>query len=128
MATKKYVSASILTLFTSSATLLCCALPATLSVIAGAAAVSTLFSIFPWIIPLSYYKDWLFIIAAVALIINGYFLYRPSRVCPIEEKENCERAMRVSKIIFWFSVALVLIGFFFAYLLTPLLFALGIWK
>lgn len=47
-------------LFGSTATLLCCALPALLSVIAGGAAVGAFVSTFPWLIPLSQHKELLF--------------------------------------------------------------------
>lgn len=119
---------STFSLFTSSATLLCCALPATLSVVAGAAAVTSMISIFPWLIPLSKYKLWIFIIAGVALSINAYLLYRQGKVCPVASKEACEKASKISKIIFWISTVIFLIGVFFAYGLTPILYAVGVFE
>ena len=44
---------SAVSLFTSSGTLLCCVLPAVVATIAGGAAVSSMLSAFPFLIPLS---------------------------------------------------------------------------
>ena len=64
---------SFFSLFGSSATLLCCALPATLSIIVGGTAVGALLSTFPWLIPLSRHKGWIFVVAGILLMINGIF-------------------------------------------------------
>ena len=52
---------SFLALFTSTGTLLCCALPASLAAIAGGSAVVGLMSTFPWLAPLSQHKGWIFL-------------------------------------------------------------------
>ena len=61
---------SVLTLFTSTGTLLCCALPAALATFAGGTAVIALTSAVPWLIPLSRHKDWIFLIATLMVFIN----------------------------------------------------------
>lgn len=114
---------SFLSLFGSGATLLCCALPATLSIIAGGAAVGSLISAFPWLIPLSRYHNLIFSIAGILLIINGIFVLRPKGkvACAVTGGKGCEVAGGMTKGIFWFSVILYSIGVFAAYALVPIL-------
>jgi len=114
---------SFFSLFGSSATLLCCALPATLSIIAGGTAVGALLSAFPWLIPLSRHKEWIFLVAGVLLIINGIFVLKPQGkvACSITGGKGCEVAGGLTKGIFWFSVILYSIGAFTAYALVPII-------
>ena len=114
---------NFLSLFGSSATLLCCALPATLSIIAGGTAVGAILSTFPWLIPLSRHKEWIFVIAGILLIINGIFVLRPKGkiACAITDGKGCEIAGGLTKGIFWFSVTIYSIGAFSAYALVPIL-------
>ena len=55
---------SFLALFSSTGTLLCCALPASLAAIAGGSAVVGLMSTFPWLAPLSQHKGWIFLVGS----------------------------------------------------------------
>ena len=118
---------SFLSLFGSSATLLCCALPATLSIIAGGAAVGSLISIFPWLIPLSRYHNWIFLVAGILLLINGIFVLSPKGkvACSITGGNGCEIAGNFSKWMFWISVILYSIGVFFAYAYVLLIELIG---
>jgi len=119
---------NVLSLFGSSATLLCCALPVTLSIVAGGAAVGSLISIFPWLIPISKHHNWIFLIAGILLMINGIFVFSPKGkvVCSITGGKGCEVAGGFSKAIFWISVTLFGTGFFFAYLYLPVVKFLGV--
>lgn len=115
---------TFLSLFTSSATLFCCAIPALLSVIAGGIAVSGFLSAFPWLVTLSMYKKWLFIVAGILILLNGFLIYRPikkKKVCPIDEGKGCEVAGGFTKTVFWIAVIIYSIGFFVAYPLVPIL-------
>ena len=114
---------SFLSLFGSTSTLLCCALPALLSVIAGGAAVSSLVSAFPWLIPLSKHKSWIFLGAGALLILNAIITFYPKGkvACSITGGKGCEVAGRFTKTIFWISVILYSLGAFTAYALVPLL-------
>ena len=78
---------SVLTLFTSSGTILCCVLPAVVATIAGGAAVSSMLSVFPFLIPLSMNKGWIFIIAAILIALNGYLVFKPNQkvACDVDE-------------------------------------------
>jgi len=113
---------SFFSLFGSTATLLCCALPATLSIIAGGAAVGSLISVFPWLIPLSRYHSWIFLIAGILLLVNGIFVLSPKGkvACSITGGKGCEIAGGFSKWMFWFSIVLYGIGVFFAYAYVPI--------
>ncbi len=110
-------------LFTSTGTLLCCALPATLAAIAGGTAVTSLISALPWLIPLSRHKEWIFLTAGILLALSAVFTLRPQGrlACAINGGEGCEVAGSFSRAMFYISLAIYGIGLFFAYLLTPIL-------
>lgn len=111
------------TLFGSTGTLLCCALPATLAALAGGTAVVSLLSLFPWLITLSQHKGWLFLIAGLFLAISGLFTFKPQSklVCAVNGGTACATASGFSRIMFYISLAIYFTGFFFSYLLVPLL-------
>ena len=113
---------SVLTLFTSSGTLLCCALPAVVATIAGGAAVSSMLSVFPFLIPLSMNKGWIFIIAAILIAINGYLVFKPNQkvACDVDE-DGCDVTGRFNKRMFYISASVLAVGAFFAYALVPIL-------
>lgn len=114
---------SYLSLFTSTGTLLCCALPSAIAAIAGGSAVVSFISTFPWLVPLSQHKGWIFLMAGVMLLISGVLVYRPKgRVaCSITGGEGCEVAGRFTKVTFWVSAGIFAVGVFFAYALLPIL-------
>ena len=113
---------SVLTLFTSSGTLLCCVLPAVVATIAGGAAVSSMLSIFPFLIPLSMNKGWIFIIAATLIAINGYLVFKPNQkvACDVDE-DGCDVTGRFNKRMVYISASVLAVGAFFAYALVPIL-------
>ena len=113
---------SVLTLFTSSGTLLCCVLPAVVATIAGGAAVSSMLSTFPFLIPLSMNKGWIFIIAAILIAINGYLVFKPNQkvACDVDE-DGCDVTGRFNKRMFYISASVLAVGAFFAYALVPIL-------
>ena len=115
---------SVFTLFTSSGTLLCCVLPAVVATVAGGAAVSSMLSAFPFLIPLSMNKEWLFGIAAILIAINGYMVFKSNQevACDVEAGEDgCDITGRFNKRMFYISASVLAIGAFFAYALVPIL-------
>jgi hypothetical protein len=118
---------SFLALFTSTGTLICCALPAAVAGIAGGAAVTSMISTFPWLVPLSAHKEWIFLGAGIMLTISGILIYRPKGkvACSITGGEGCEVAGKFTRITFWSSIIIFLTGAFFAYGLYPLQRMLG---
>lgn len=108
----------LLSLFTSTGTLLCCALPALLVSIGAGAALAGLVSAAPWLVALSKYKAWTFGVAGLLLVVAGIMRWRSRNAsCPIDaaQAQACMRLRRLSAWIYWGSVLLYIIGFFFAF-------------
>jgi hypothetical protein len=124
----KQKASSFAALFTSTGTLLCCALPAAVAAFAGGGAVTSMISTFPWLVPLSANKGWIFLGSGIMLLISGILVYRPKgkMACSITGGEGCEVAGRFTKIMFWSSVIIYSIGVFFAYAIVPIMRFLGI--
>ncbi|HKJ68892.1 MAG TPA: hypothetical protein VKA68_13110 [bacterium] len=115
--------ASFLALFTSTGTLLCCALPAAVSVVAGGAAVVGLTSAFPWLIPLSRNKEWFFLGSGLMIATSGVLTLRPKGkvACSITGGQGCEVAGTLTKFMFWSAAGIWTVGAFAALALTPIL-------
>jgi len=118
---------SILSLFTSFSTLICCALPALLVTLGLGAVLAGIFSSFPFIITLSNYKELTFVIAASLIGLNFFLVYRKrideNADCEItgeEQETSCDTASRWSKRILWISAIMLLVGLFMAYLALPI--------
>ena len=126
MKTVKNDFLSIVSLFTSFSTLICCALPALL-VVLGLGAVVAGVSDFPLLITLSKNKGWVFCFAFALMAINFFLVYRKKKEAlscefvPGKKESACEVASRWSKVILWISFILLLIGFFVSYLLLPII-------
>jgi len=116
----KIRNVSILSLFTSTGTILCCALPALLVTLGAGAALSSLISNFPQIVWISKYKSYVFLAAFVLIAIAGFLQWQARKLpCPsdILLAKKCMQARTVSLWIYFFSLALLLIGFAFAYII-----------
>lgn len=122
------VGISWLTLFTSTSTLLCCALPIILVTLGMGAAVASLTSAFPFLIFLSLHKIWMFAFSGFMLLISGWFIYRPVKSCPMDPEfaRLCEHSKRWNKGIFRVSLAIWAVGFFAAFIALPLRIAVGL--
>lgn len=114
--------ASWAALFTTTGTLVCCALPIVLVTLGMGATVAALTSAMPFLITLSQYKAWVFAFSAMMLATSGWLVYRPSRVCPTEPElaAACNRVQMWNRRVFWGSVAVWSVGFIAAFLLLPL--------
>lgn len=114
---------SFLALFTSTGTLICCALPALVVAIAGGSAMVSLLSTFPWLVTLSTYSGWIFLIAGTMILFSGILILKPkgNLACSITGGKGCEVAGRFQKVMFWASVVIYSVGLFAAYGLLPLL-------
>lgn len=131
-ATWKTQSMGYVSLFTSLGTLLCCALPSLLVLVGMGATVASLVSTLPWLIALSRYKNWTFALAGLLIGVNYVYVYRiapglqqTGRSCPVDQPSACTTASRVSRTILWISTGIYFIGLFSAYLLGPVLEAIG---
>lgn len=121
--TKTTFIGSLLSLFASSSTLICCAIPALLVSLGAGAALASLVAVFPQIVWISEHKEIIFSIAALLMIVTGFIQWRnQSAPCPIdvELRNACLKTRKVSLRIYLFSLALLLIGAWFAFV-QPLL-------
>lgn len=110
--------ASLASLFATSSTLLCCALPAVLVALGAGAALSSLVSVFPQIVWLSEHKEGLFVFAGLMMAGSGFLQWRNRKApCQIDPllRNACLRTRRVSFAVFVISVALYLVGGWFAF-------------
>lgn len=108
-----------LSLFTSFGTLMCCALPALLVTLGAGAALAGLVSAAPWLVALSKYKAWTFGVSGVLIVGAGIMRWRARNApCPIDpiQAKACMRLRRVSAWIYWASVLVWCLGFFFAFI------------
>ena len=112
-----------LVLFTSSATLLCCALPIVLVMLGLGAVSASLFSSLPFLVTLANYKLLIFLASAVLLGLSGWALFRANRVCPTgpELARQCNKVHRFNKTVWALSILIWLIGFVAAYLALPIM-------
>jgi len=115
----RHMLAPALSLFTSGATLICCALPALMVSLGMGAALAGLTTNLPQLIWLSQHKGPLFSIAALLIVLAGIMMVRARRLpCPTDPQQarTCTRLRRISWGIYGFSVLCFTAGFFFAFI------------
>lgn len=115
---------SLLTLFTSSGTLICCALPALLVALGAGAVLSSLISAVPQLVWFSEHKTGVFTVAAIMLAASGCLQWRARYLpCPADPAlaQLCLRTRRKSLWLYLISVAIFLLGGFFAFIAPWLL-------
>lgn len=117
-----------LTLFASTGTLVCCALPIVLVTLGMGATVVAMTSAFPFLITLSQHKVWVFVFSGLMLALSGWFIYRRDHTCPVDPQLGrvCDRAHWWNRRIYWTSVVIWSVGFFAAFLALPLRIWLGV--
>ncbi|MGQ2979602.1 MAG: hypothetical protein ACT6Q9_07890 [Polaromonas sp.] len=106
-------------LFASSGTLICCALPALLVALGAGAALSTLVSVLPGLVWLSEHKGLVFGLAGAMLALSGALQWRNRFApCPTDPalRHACLRTRKTSARVYGLSVALYLVGGWFAFL------------
>ena len=114
---------SLASLFASSSTLVCCAIPALLVALGAGAALSSLVSIFPQVVWLSEHKEALFGFAGLMMIGSGVLQCRNrSAPCPMDPalRDACLKTRKTASYVYAASVVLYLIGGWFAFV-QPLL-------
>jgi hypothetical protein len=114
---------SVATLFATSSTLVCCAIPAVLVALGAGAALSSLVSVFPQVVWLSEHKEALFAISGAALAVSGWMQWRnKSAPCPVDPalRDACLRTRNASRRVYFASIGFYLIGGWFAFV-QPLL-------
>jgi mercuric ion transport protein len=118
----KETSLTWLALFTTTGTLVCCAIPIILVTLGMGATLASLVGTLPFLITLSLHKVWVFSISGLMLALSAWFIYRRSRSCPVDAELGalCEKSQVWNRRVYWFSVILWSIGFFAAFLALPL--------
>ncbi|PHQ68276.1 MAG: hypothetical protein COB92_01495 [Robiginitomaculum sp.] len=112
-----------LTLFASTTTLFCCALPILLVTIGLGAVSAAMFANVPFLSFLARHKPWLFLFSFCLLAISAWSVYRPGRTCPVDPQQaaQCAKADKWNKRVLMVSITIWCIGFIAAYLSLPLL-------
>ena len=109
---------SLLTLFTSGGTLICCALPALLVSLGAGAVMASVVSSVPQIVWFSEHKLGVFIFAGMMLSISGFLQWKArSLPCPSDKElaELCNKTRVNSLRVYFFSVCVFFIGGFMAF-------------
>jgi len=121
----KEKSLAILSLFASTSTLFCCALPTLLVTLGLGAVVAGAVSSLPWLVPLSRNKHWVFLAAGVLIAINWMLIRRrpgDATSCALDQNSGdsaCDIASRFSRRMLWLSTALYAVGFTMAFVALP---------
>jgi len=109
-------------LFTTTGTLICCALPILFVTLGLGATVAAMTSMFPLLITLSKHKVWVFAFSALMLLLSGWLMHQSDRQCPADQElaRKCTSTLKWNKRIYWASVGIWGLGFIAAYLLLPI--------
>ncbi|MBM0104737.1 hypothetical protein JM946_08260 [Steroidobacter sp. S1-65] len=116
---KRTLGASVAALLASSATLVCCVLPALLVSLGAGAVLVGLVSAVPQLVWLSEHKGLVFSVAGGALLISGIMLRVAARLpCPSEPAaaSACMKLRRASGVLFWTAAAAYAVGATFVWL------------
>lgn len=111
------------TLFGSMSTLICCALPTLLVSFGLGAVLAGVASNVPALIWVSEHKIQVFAFSAAMLSLNGLMLWKNKDApCPIDPKlrDACITGRKTSRNIYFISLGIFFVGFFFAYILPIL--------
>lgn len=122
---RKALFAPTLSLFASTSTLLCCALPALLVTIGAGAVMAGIASNVPGYIWLTAHKVELFALSGLLLAVAVWLRWRARNApCPIDADaaRACNRLRRISGLILYASIAIYIIGGFFAFFAADLFF------
>jgi hypothetical protein len=114
------IKLGLITLFASSSTLICCALPALFVLLGAGATFASIVNFFPQLIIISQYKITISIITGIILIIAGILIKKASLLpCPIDPslKDACLKTRKRSKVIYFISTAIFVFASFFTYIL-----------
>lgn len=116
-----------LTLFASTGTLFCCALPMLLVSLGLGAASATMIAHVPFLKVMARHEPVIFAFSFLMISISAWSVYRPGRTCPSDPElaAQCAKADRWNKRILFISATIWLIGFSARYLSVPLLHLFG---
>ncbi len=115
------VRLSWVSLFASTSTWICCALPILLVTVGAGATLAGITRQIPFLTTLGAHKNWMFVISGVLLAAAARFAWRSGQRCPADPvlAQQCQRVQRWNKGILWISAIVWLIGLIAAYLALP---------
>ena len=99
-------TANFFSLFASTSTLICCALPAIFVAIGAGATFASLITSFPFLITLSKYKLYITLFALIMIVIAGYLNYKTYHMpCPADPElgRMCLQTRKRSRIMYYIS-------------------------
>jgi len=109
---------SVASLFATSGTLVCCAIPALLVALGAGAALSSLVAVFPQVVWLSEHKEAVFGFAGLMMAVSGVLQWRNRHApCPADPalRQACLRTRKLSVAVYAVSVGFYLLGAWFAF-------------
>ena len=117
-------TANIFSLFASSSTLICCALPSLFVALGAGASFASLITHIPFLITLSQYKVQITLFALLMIVMAGYVNYRTYHMpCPADPELGrlCMQTRRRSRILYYFSLVIFTFATIFTYLVPNFL-------
>ena len=118
-------AANFFSLFASSSTLICCALPSLFVVLGAGASFASLLTIFPFLIVLSQYKVTISLIALATIALAGFAHYKTARLpCPADPElgRACLRLRKRARAVYYVSVGIFVSATIFTYLVPGVIF------
>ncbi len=111
-----------LTLFFTTTTLVCCALPIVLVSVGLGAVMASLNMQFAGLVFIAQNKYWTLALSAMLLGFLAWLIWRPGQACPSNPQlaKACQQSKRLNVRMFNVSLAIWSTGFFFSVLLLPL--------
>ena len=108
-------------LFASTSTWICCALPILLVTVGAGATLAGITKQFPFLIVLGTHSNWMFTVSGVLLTVAAGVTWHSGQHCPTDPvlAQQCLRVRRWNIRILWVSLIIWLIGFVAAYLALP---------
>ena len=112
------VRLSWVSLFASTSTWICCALPILLVTMGAGGTLAGMTKLFPFLTTLGAHTDWMFVISGIALAAAAGLAWRSGQRCPADPvlAQQCQRLQRWNKGILWISAIVWLIGSIAAFL------------
>ena len=110
----------LITLFASSSTLICCALPALFVLLGAGATFASIVNFFPQLIVISQYKVTISIVTGIILLLAGLLIKKASLLpCPTDPdlRDTCLKTRKRSKVIYFASIGIFIFASFFTYIL-----------
>ena len=119
-------AANFFSLFASSSTLICCALPSLFVVLGAGASFASLLTIFPFLIVLSQYKVTISLIALATIALAGFAHFKTARLpCPADPElgRACLRLRKRARALYYVSVGIFVFATIFTYLIPRVMFS-----